>query len=239
MVSLAKQMGISTWGDASDYGLSLTLGAAEVEMTDMAVVFGTFANGGERVDLNPILKITDYKGDVLEEKTASPRKRVLPTSIAFIISDILADNQARTLEFGQDSPLQIPGHTVSVKTGTTDNKRDNWTIGYTNNFLTAVWVGNNDNSPMSQSLASGITGAAPIWNRMMSYLLSNEPETPRSVPEDIVAKPCFGRIEYFVSGTEASVSCRGYLTPTVAPTTPTFDQDRMITPQIFRQDRRF
>lgn len=218
MVDLAKRMGISTWKNADNYGLSITLGAAEVMMTDMATVFGTFANDGERVDLNPLLKITDYKGDVLEEKTNPPAKRVLPAAVAYIISDILADNQARSMEFGSNSPLNIPGHTVSVKTGTTDNKRDNWTIGYTTNFLTAVWVGNNDNQPMSQSLASGITGAAPIWNRMMTYLLELERETPRVVPDDIVTKPCFGRIEYFVAGTE-NVSCQGrFITPTLPQT---------------------
>lgn len=217
MVNLAKQMGISTWKDASNYGLSLTLGAAEVKMTDMATVFGTFANDGQRVNLNPILNITNYKGEIIEEKTVSPAKRVLQAEISFIISDILADNLARSMEFGTNSPLNIPGHTVSVKTGTTDNKRDNWTIGYTTNFLTAVWVGNNDNQPMSQTLASGITGAAPIWNRMMTFLLKHSPETPRTIPEGIVSKPCFGRIEYFVKGTE-NVNCQGrFITPTISP----------------------
>ncbi|MDP3941192.1 MAG: PBP1A family penicillin-binding protein [bacterium] len=215
MVNLGKQMGIMTWGDPEKYGLSITLGAAEVKMVDMAEVYGTFANLGETVTLNPIIKITDYKEDVIEEKTAPFARRVLPTGVAFIISDILSDNQARTLEFGPNSPLQVPGHTVSVKTGTTDNKRDNWTIGYTPNILVATWVGNNDNSPMSQALASGITGAAPIWNRMMTYLLSGSPETGKIIPEDIVTKPCFGKIEYFLSGTEQNVTCRGW------PTSPT------------------
>lgn len=234
MVSLAKVMGITTWGSPDEYGLSLTLGAAEVKMTDMATVYGTFANGGERVDINPILKITDYKGNILEEKTIPRRTRVLPKTVAFIMSNILADPQARLIEFGSNTPLIIPGHTVSVKTGTTDNKRDNWTIGYTNNYLTAVWVGNNDNSPMSQSLASGITGAAPIWNRMMTALLSKDPESPPSMPEDIVVRSCYGKTEYFVRGTEQTVSCQGYSTPTSPP-----DQNAQPTPQIFRRDRRF
>ena len=216
MVDLAKKMGITTWGNAEEYGLSITLGAAEVKMTDMATVFGTFANDGRKVTLNPILKITDYKGDIIEEKGDPNPKQVLPAAVAYIISDILSDNQARSMEFGSNSPLHIPGHTVSVKTGTTDNKRDNWTIGYTTNVLTAVWVGNNDNQPMSQSLASGITGAAPIWNKMMTYLLKKTPETPRIVPDEITSKPCFGRIEYFVRGTE-NVSCPGrFVTPTTS-----------------------
>lgn len=211
MIETAKTMGITSWGDPSRYGLSITLGAAEVKMTDMATVFATFANDGKRVDLNPILKISDYKGDILEEKTTPPAKQVLPPAIAFIMSDILADNQARSAAFGPNSPLYIPGHTVSVKTGTTDNKRDNWTIGYTDNLLTAVWVGNNDNTPMSQALVSGITGAAPIWNKMMTYLLQQSPESPRTPPDGIATKPCYGRVEYFVAGTE-NVSCQGWST---------------------------
>jgi 1A family penicillin-binding protein len=207
MVNLAKDMGVKSWSDPNQYGLSITLGAAETTMLDMTSIYATLANQGEYIAPNPILKITDYKGIVLEEKRDIPAKRVLPNTVAFIISDILADNQARSMEFGTNSPLQIPDHTVSVKTGTSDNKRDNWTIGYTNNFVTAVWVGNNDNSPMSQTLASGITGAAPIWNRMMTQLLTKEHEERFTQPQDIIQKPCIGRIEYFVQGTETNANC--------------------------------
>ena len=217
MVSLAKKMGIDTWSDPKNYGLSITLGSAEVRMTDMAEVYGTLANGGERVDLNPILKITNYRGEVLEEKN-DRRDRVIPESVAFIISNILSDNRSRSLEFGTNSPLSIPGHTVSVKTGTTDNKRDNWTIGFTKSLLVAVWVGNNDNSPMDPSLTSGITGAAPIWNRIITELLKDAKNEPFSPPSEIVQKPCFGRIEYFVKGTENSASCRPL---SLTPTSPT------------------
>jgi 1A family penicillin-binding protein len=203
MINTAKKMGITTWGEPTDYGLSITLGAAEVKMTDMATVYGTIANLGERVDLNPILKITNYQGDVVYEKSVSSRKNVVDPAVAYIVANILADNSARSLEFGANSPLNIPNHTVSVKTGTTDNKRDNWTIGFTPSYLVAVWVGNNDNSPMSQNLASGITGAAPIWNRIMSYVLPNTSDLPLKIPENIVKKKCFGRIEYFVKGNEA------------------------------------
>jgi penicillin-binding protein 1C len=212
MVNLAKQMGITTWDDPSKYGLSITLGGAEVKMVDMAVVFGTLANSGERVDLNPILKITDGKGNVLEEKGPVDGTRVLDKGVAFIISNILQDNAARSIEFGSNSPLNIPGHTVSVKTGTTDYKRDNWTFGYTNNWLVGVCVGNNDNTPMSQTLASGITGAAPIWNGIMNELLKVHAEAQPVVPDTIVQKNCFGRTEYFIKGTETSIPCN-FVTP--------------------------
>lgn len=209
MVDLAKDMGISTWSDPENYGLSITLGAAEAKMTDMATVYGTLANNGKRVDLNPFIKITTYQGAVLEEKTEPREKTVLPEEIAFIISNILADNNARSMEFGRNSPLNIPKHTVSVKTGTTDNKRDNWTIGYTPNLLTAVWVGNNDNSPMNPRLASGITGAAPIWNKIMNTMLVSASTVNESYPKpsNIVAKSCRGTTEYFIKGTENSTLC--------------------------------
>lgn len=210
MVSLAKEMGITTWKDPSNYGLAITLGAAEVKMTDLATVYGTLANQGKRVDLNPILKITDYQGNVLEEKRKISEKEILPRSIAFIISNILSDNSARAMAFGPSSTLLIPGHTVSVKTGTSDNKRDNWTVGFTPSYLTAVWVGNNNNTPLNPTLASGITGAAPIWHDIMTNILkdSGKDSENYTIPEDIVTKPCFGRKEYFVRGTENSVSCR-------------------------------
>ncbi len=209
MVNLGKSMGISTWGDPSQYGLSITLGAAEVKMTDLATVYGTLANQGERVDLNPILKVTDSNGNVLQDKSDITSTQVLPKDVAYIISNILQDNNARQMEFGANSPLVVPGHTVSVKTGTTDNKRDNWTIGYTPNLLVAVWVGNNDNAPMNPILASGITGAAPIWHNIMSNLLSGDNKSSEiyAMPGDIVVKPCNGHDEFFVQGTDTLANC--------------------------------
>ena len=219
MVNLGKQMGIQSWGDPSQYGLSITLGGADVTMLDMSRVYGTLANQGKEVDLNPILKITDYKGNVLEQKDNSniPSNQVIDPGIAFIMGDILADNNARMTEFGPNSPLNIPGHYVSVKTGTTDNKRDNWTDGYTPNFVVVTWVGNNDNSPMSQALASGITGAAPIWNKIMTNLVNSKPNNPPTPPSDVVQKSCYGHNEYFISGTENSVSCSYAPSPSISP----------------------
>ncbi|MBI2031638.1 MAG: penicillin-binding protein [Candidatus Levybacteria bacterium] len=217
MVGLAKKMGISTWGDPEQYGLAITLGAADVKMLDMTSVYGVFANQGVRVNINPILKITDYQGNVLEEKDEVEGKKVLDPGIGFIISDILADNNARAMEFGINSPLFIPNHKVSVKTGTSDNKRDNWTIGYTSSYVVAVWVGNNDNSPMSQNLASGITGAAPIWNRIMNHLISSLPDEKLPIPDDVVEKSCMGKTEYFIKGTESFVNCSQKITPSPTP----------------------
>ncbi|MFN4212989.1 MAG: transglycosylase domain-containing protein [Microgenomates group bacterium] len=218
-INHARKMGITSWNDPSRYGLSLTLGGGEVTIVDMATAFGVFANGGYKVALNPIIKVEDSSGKVI--KTLSPFKvRQLDPGIAYIISDILSDNFARQPAFGARSFLEIPGYKVAVKTGTTDDKRDNWTIGYTPDFLVVVWVGNNDNSPMHPYLTSGVTGAAPIWNRVMSYLLKNYSGSSSwfEKPDNVVEKVCyFGRVEYFIAGTEKTVSCRDHLfnqTPT-------------------------
>ncbi len=214
MIATASAMGITTFKDPERYGLSLTLGGGEVTMTDMATAFGVFANRGYRIDLHPILKVTDKTGKVLEEYTPpeSPifGKKVLPPGVAFIISDILQDNGARTMAFGPNSMLRIPGQTVSVKTGTTNDYRDNWTIGYTPSLLTAVWVGNNDNTPMS-GVVSGVTGAAPIWNTLMTEFLKDKPAEPLAQPSDVIsravctssgsippAEGCQTRREYFL-----------------------------------------
>ncbi|TSC64553.1 MAG: 1A family penicillin-binding protein [Microgenomates group bacterium Gr01-1014_93] len=212
MIATARKMGITTWNDPQNYGLSITLGAAEVKMTDMATAYGTAANLGLRVDVNPILKITNYSGELLYQKE-SEKRQVLDSGVAYIISSILSDNSARSWEFGSNSPLNIPRHTVSVKTGTTDNKRDNWTIGYTPSYLVAVWVGNNDNSPMSKDLASGITGAAPIWNKIMTTLLGNVNTLSYKMPDNVVLKKCGAKTEYFIKGTETNIRCSQIATP--------------------------
>lgn len=188
MMSTASAMGISTFTDPDRYGLSLTLGGGEVTMMDMATAFGVFANKGYRVDLNPIIEVRDSKGKVIEEKKTKSAifgKKILPESVTFMISDILADNSARSQAFGTNSELVIPNQTVSVKTGTTNDVKDNWTIGYTPKYLTATWVGNNDNSPMG-GVVSGVTGAAPIWNEIMSHILKDKKTSPLIKPPDVV-----------------------------------------------------
>jgi membrane peptidoglycan carboxypeptidase len=220
MINLGKKMGITTWNNPEKYGLSITLGAAETKMTDMATVYGVLANGGKKINLNPILKITDSAGNILEEKKDDniEKTQVVDHGVTFIISDILADNAARAMEFGPSSPLNIPNQYVSVKTGTSDNKRDNWTIGYTPNYVVAVWVGNNDNSPMSQTLASGITGAAPIWHNIMTNLLVDSKSIRTTMPQNVIQKDCIGRKEYFIKGTENLANCNYVsITPTPKP----------------------
>ena len=135
MIATASAMGINSFTDPDRYGLSLTLGGGEVTMVEMVQAYGVFANSGYKINLHPILKVTDSKGKVLQQykPVESPLlgKKVLPDGVAYIISNILGDNGARSAEFGSNSPLYIKGFNVSVKTGTTNDYRDNWTIGYT------------------------------------------------------------------------------------------------------------
>jgi len=218
-IDFATRLGISTWKDRSRYGLSLALGGGEVIMIDMAKAFGVLANLGEQVDLISYLKIKNSLEETIDEPKISKLRRINP-GIAYIISDILSDNFARTWAFGPNSFLEIKGYKVAVKTGTTNDKRDNWTVGYTPEFLVVVWVGNNDNSPMNPYLTSGITGAAPIWNRVMIFLLKNYGSGLwYEKPENVVEKNCyFGRKEYFLKGTENKVNCQvSFITSAPAP----------------------
>lgn len=218
-VHQGQKMGITTWDDTSRFGLSLTLGGGEVKMVDMATAYGVLANSGYKVPLNYLIDLENAHGDKVNQLSPSKTK-VVNEGIAFILDDILSDNFARQLAFGQHTLLEIPGYKVAVKTGTTDQKKDNWTIGYTPEFLVAVWVGNNDNTPMNPVLTSGITGATPIWNRVMTYVLKNYGDGNKwySKPDNIVEKTCyFGRPEYFLKGTETTTSCKDSLfkgTPT-------------------------
>ena len=147
-------------------GLSLTLGGGEVKLLEMTTSYSAFFNGGFRVDPISILKVEDSDGKVLEETKVKKGKQVLSTEQAFLISNILSDNGARSDVFGPNSLLNIPGRQVAVKTGTTNDKRDNWTIGGTPQRAVGVWVGNNDNSAML-NVASGVSGASPIWRKIL------------------------------------------------------------------------
>src|SRR3989344_1692494 len=169
-------------------------------MTDMAEVYGTLANNGKRHNLTPLISVTDQNGKVLPTNNKN-EVQVIPETVAFILSDILSDNEARRPVFGNNSALNIPGKNVSVKTGTSDNKRDNWKIGYTPDFETTVWVGNNDNSVMNRQLTSGLTGAAPIWRSIMEYILKNYEVRKVEVPTGIISIKCGKRPEYFIEGT--------------------------------------
>ncbi len=236
-VASAAAYGITSFKDPSRYGLSLTLGGGEIRMTEMSTAFSAFANRGAIRLMQGILKVEDRNKKVITEfKDANyvpdvrksldyPKflaiggKQATSRETAFLISHILSDNAARAAAFGSSSQLVVPAHTVAVKTGTTDDKRDNWTIGYTPNFLTTVWVGNNDNTPMNPYLTSGVTGAAPIWNRVMRYLLKSQPDLKPLRPDTVVGRQvctdtgsspqkvgdafnCPTRFEYLIKGTE-------------------------------------
>jgi len=240
MVATASAMGITGWKDPKLYGLSLTLGGGEVRMIDMAVAFGVFANAGVKVPLHAILKVEDQRGNLMEKydpdatenvvKTLSQKQssesldnnqqlqitRVLSREVAYLISHILLDNNARSGAFGPSSQLVIPNKVVSVKTGTTNDLRDNWTIGFTPTRIVAVWVGNNDNTPMHPYLVSGVTGAAPIWHKLMVKVLENQKAEWPEKPEGIIGldictvsgllpspeNPCQTRHEFFRKGFE-------------------------------------
>jgi 1A family penicillin-binding protein len=231
LVDFATEMGITTFDDPSRFGLSLTLGGGEVRPLDMAQAFGVFANQGVKQPLIAITKVTDWKDNVLKEidlgKTKLSGQRVLDPEVTFLISHILYDNNARSQAFGPNSFLNVSGHPeVSVKTGTTNDRRDNWTVGYTPYAVVVTWVGNNDNTPMSGAV-SGVSGASPIWNSIMKAVLDKTEEgaydenesghawirQPDGVvgtticadtggrPEDPDNPGCPTRFEYFLAGT--------------------------------------
>lgn len=217
MIEQGRRMGIASWQDESRYGLSLTLGGGEVSMLEMAKVYGVLANQGQRQELSALLKITDYKGQILEEFQPKPGPPVVSRAVAFLLSDILADNRARSLAFGPNSLLHLLGKTVAVKTGTSNDLRDNWAIGYTPSYLVVTWVGNNDNSPMSY-VASGVTGATPIWHQIMKNLLKDQKDEPFLPPAEVVKVEVCGHSEYFIRGTEKNIVCPPPPSPSPSPT---------------------
>ena len=187
LLSLLRRLGVTTLAeDASNYGLSLTLGGGEVSLIELTNAFAVFANQGEYVQVTSILCVLDSDDQILyqyndrcpagqvNERTVqrgAGAARVLDPRVAFVISDILGDNRARSEAMGAYSPLRTDGIFAAVKTGTTDDVKDNWTIGYTRNVAVGVWVGNNDGDPMIDS--SGLTGAAPIWNTVLSGIYAD------------------------------------------------------------------
>lgn len=213
----AYDMGITSLEPSAEtlsrVGLSLTLGGGEVRLIELTSAYGAFMNEGHRVDPVAILKIEDHNGNILEENKPQKGRQVITPEQAFIIADILSDNQARSAVFGLNSLLNIPNRQVAVKTGTTNDLRDNWAVGGNANAVVGVWVGNNDNSKM-KSVASGVSGATPIWRRIVLSALEGKPNTTFEPPEGIVkatvdsvsglrvANNFPSREEYFIKGTE-------------------------------------
>ena len=185
-IASASAMGLTTFKDPANYGYSLTLGGGEVYMTDMSTAYGVLANMGVKQNLTPILKVIDKDGKTLEEFKENPGERVLSRETSFIIQNILSDDGARSMVFGAGSLLNIKKHPeVAVKTGTTNDLRDNWTYGYTSDYVVGSWVGNNDNSKM-RGVVSGTSGAAPIWNKIMTEILKDKTVKKPVMPTNII-----------------------------------------------------
>lgn len=214
----AYDMGLTQFSPSEDnlkrFGLSITLGGGETTLLDLTSAFSVFANSGIKKEISSFTEIKDYKNKTIFKQVRTSQRRVMSPEVAFLISHILSDNNARLEVFGPNSYLKIPGKTVAVKTGTSDDKRDNWAVGYTKDIVVGVWVGNNDNSKMDPRIASGATGASPIFYRLMTELLKiyNDgiPEKPDKIKALIIDAFLGGlpkegyptRSEYFIDGTE-------------------------------------
>jgi 1A family penicillin-binding protein len=171
-LDIAKRFGITSLTDKNRYGLTLVLGGGEVSLLELTGAYSVFANDGIKSDLVTILKIEDNKGKTLEEWKLKQTK-VVDSLISRMVTSILTDNNARIPAFGTNSPLYFPGREVAAKTGTTNDYRDAWIIGYTPSIAVGTWAGNNDNRPMDKQIAGFIV--APMWNAFMQSYLSQAP----------------------------------------------------------------
>jgi len=201
LIAFAKRLGIESF-TRPDYGLALTLGGGEVSLLEMTSAFGTFANSGKRMPPYAIMKITNFEGEVVYENSNPQGQQVVRSEHAFLINSILSDNEARTPMFGPNSVLNLP-FPAAAKTGTTNDFRDNWTIGYTPDLAVGVWIGNADNTEMVN--VTGLSGAAPAWSNFMQYavpLVTNGNPTLFPRPQGITEK-----VICAYSGTEPSEFC--------------------------------
>lgn len=226
MIAMAERLGIKSL-TRNDYGLSLTLGGGDVSLIEMTSAYAVFANGGKKLPPVAILKITNFAGDVIYEYQPPQAEQAIRAEHAYLISSILSDNEARSWMFGRNSLLNL-SFPVAAKTGTTNDIRDNWTIGYTPDLVTGVWIGNADYTPMLNS--TGLSGAAPIWSQFMEFAvpyLSNGAPTPFTRPDGIIEK-----VVCRLSGTEPSNSCKSQYTELFAfdqpPLPPGQDLSRRI-----------
>jgi len=204
VIDLATRMGITTLGDRSRFGLSLVLGGAEVRPIDLVSAYGVFANEGVRLPWGFIQRIEVNDGTLLEERQTTP-ERVLDAQTARLVSDVLSDNNARAPAFGYNNSLYLPGRDVAAKTGTTQENRDAWVVGYTPSLVVGVWVGNNHNQSMTAA-GAGISASGPLWNAFMNAALKNSPSESFVKPDPIITnKPVLNgtpdahSILYFVS----------------------------------------
>jgi len=212
---MANELGINSLGDPRQYDLSLALGGGAVSLVELTSAFAVFSNGGYRITPNAILEIRDASGNLLfspSANTVEQKPRVLDERVAWLISDILSDNNARIMGFGLNSILRLD-RPAAVKTGTTSNFHDNWTVGYTPELVVGVWAGNTNYEAMRD--ITGLTGAAPIWAQFMRKVLSDRPKLQFQRPSGLVnvdvcaisgllpTEDCpYHRQEWFIPGTE-------------------------------------
>jgi membrane carboxypeptidase/penicillin-binding protein PbpC len=186
MTDLARSLGITTF-DNKIFGLALTLGGGEVRLLELSAAYGALANGGRRIEPVAITRITDHAGNLIYDlpRNLNPGSQVMDERTAYLITNILSDNYARRSTFGENSPLHL-SRPAAAKTGTTQDWRDNWTVGYTPELVVGVWVGNADNEPMRY--VSGVTGAAPIWRDVTEELHKGRPAHDFRQPAGLVEK---------------------------------------------------
>lgn len=194
-IDFAERMGISTLVNKERYGLTLVLGGGEVSLLDITSAYGVFANDGKRNPYTGVIRIEDSQGNIISEET--PRNtQVIDPEIARKMSDVLADNSARAPAFGEQSYLNFPDHQVAVKTGTTNDYRDAWIVGYTPSLAVGAWAGNNNNSAMEKKVAGFII--APLWNSFFTEAFKTIPDerfpTPQSISSTL--KPALRGIWY-------------------------------------------
>ncbi|QPC83544.1 transglycosylase domain-containing protein [Phototrophicus methaneseepsis] len=227
-VAFVGNIGLSNLAQNTDVDLSITLGGGEVRLVDLVQAYSIFPNGGYRIEPQYILSVTTHDGDVLYQWKQQPlRQQVLDERIAYIISDILSDNNARIPSFGEVSPLQI-GRPAAAKTGTTTDFRDNWVVGYTPNLVVGVWVGNADNTPMVE--ITGVSGAGPIYHQFMRRVLRGQPELTFERPEGLT------RVEVCsLSGQLPTSACTLTHSEWFIPGTEPTEEDTFY--QVFEIDR--
>jgi membrane peptidoglycan carboxypeptidase len=182
-VALAESLGVTTLGDPDKYGLTLVLGGGEVRLLDLASAYSVFASEGVRNPPTGVLSVTSGSGSTLEQYSPSGIQ-VLPPSVTRGISAMLSDNLARVPEYPIQNPFNFPGYDVAAKTGTTNDTRDAWVVGYTPSIVIGTWAGNNDNTPMVKSIAGFIV--APMWHDVMAYALTKYPKTYFGEPDPIL-----------------------------------------------------
>ena len=184
-IELAEKMGITTLEDKSRFGLSLVLGGAEVKLVDLVSAYGVFANEGVRNPWYFIQKVESSNGQIIEEKN-NKSERVLSPQVARLISNMLSDNSARAPVFGYSSSLYIPGRDIAAKTGTTQENRDAWVVGYSPSLVTGVWTGNNKNESMTKE-GAGISASGPMWHEFMVRALNTLPNDRFTNPDPVIA----------------------------------------------------